>query len=184
MGQHRNTVGRSALKELLNAFVDILLLRRGPQDLPASRFLLACVLAAYVTSGMVLYAINVPSMGPALAELAVVLGLEIAFFAAVLALGRKLSRAEQTFTALWGTGAMLTLAGVPLHLWMGVLPEGAQVAALPGMAVLALLVWSTVVGGHILREALEINLVAGVMLVLAEFVLSIMVTAQLFGGGA
>lgn len=184
MWQHRNTVGLPALKELLSAFVDILLLRRGPQDLPASQFLLACGLAAYITSGMLLYAINVPSLGPALAELAVVLGLEVVFFLLVLALAGKLARAGQTFTALWGTGALLTLTGAPLHLWMGVLPEGAEIAALPGMAILALLVWSTVVGGHILREALEINLVGGVMLVLAEFMLSIMVTAQLFGGGA
>jgi len=49
---------------------------------------------------------------------------------------------------------------------------------------LLLLILSLVVAGHILREALELPLPAGILLVMSEFVLSVFVTAQLFGGGA
>ncbi len=172
------------MQQLLSAFLDIIMLRRGPQDLPASQFLMVSALLCYTASGLALFLTQIPSLGGALAELSVVLALEAGFFVALLALQGKLSRAVQTLTALWGTGTLLTLVGLPLHMWIVAIPEGAPPATLPNLGVLLLLILSLVVAGHILREALELPLPAGILLVMSEFILSVFVTAQLFGGGA
>ncbi len=175
-------VGRLVLQQLLKIYIDIIVLRRGPQDLPASQFLLLSVLMLYLASGLALFLTHVPTFSGALAELSVAALLEAGFFLVLLALRGKMARAPQTLSALWGSGAILTLAGLPLHLWMRALPEAAAGVALPGIGLLLLLILSLVVAGHILREALEIPLPGGILLVLAEFALSVFVTTRLFGG--
>jgi hypothetical protein len=177
-------IGQLVLQQLLRVYIDIILLRRGPQDLPASQFLLLSVLLLYLLSGLVLFLIHVPTVSRALGELTVAVLLEAGFFLVLLAFSGKIARARQTLGALWGTGAILTVAGLPLHLWMRALPEAATGVALPGIGLLLLLILSLVVAGHILREALEIPLPGGILLVLAEFTLSVFVTARLFGGAA
>jgi hypothetical protein len=172
------------LQQLLRAFIDVILLRRGPQDLPASQFLMLCAFLAYLASGLTLYLTHVPAWLDALSELSVVVLLEAVFFLILLRINHKLVRARQTLTALWGTGAILTLVGLPLHIWIQALPEAAETAAIPSLGILLLLILSLVVAGHILREALEIPLPGGILLVLAEFSLSVFITARLFGGGA
>lgn len=159
------------------------MLRKGPQDLPASQFLMVSALLAYTASGLALFLTQVPSLGAALSELSVVLILEAGFFVALLALQGRLVRAVQTLTALWGTGTLLTLVALPLHLWISSIPEGADPATAANLGVLLLLILSLVVGGHILGKALELPLPAGILLVMAEFILSVFVTAQLFAGG-
>jgi hypothetical protein len=172
------------LQHLLRAFIEIIILRRGPQDIPASRFLMLSSLLCYVASGLALYLTHVPTLVDSLAELGVVVTLEAGFFLVLLRVNGKLPRAGQTLTALWGTGSILTLAGLPLHVWVQTLPDGSEAAAVPSMGILLLLILSLVVAGHILREALEIPLPGGILLVLAEFAMSVFITAQLFGGGA
>lgn len=172
------------MQQLLSAFVDIIMLRRGPQDLPASQFLMVSALLCYTASGLALFLTQIPSLPGALSELSVVLGMEAGFFLGLLALQGRLARAVQTLTALWGTGAILTLAGLPLHIWITSIPAGTDPATIASMGVLLLLILSLVVAGHILREALEVPLPAGILLVMSEFILSVFVTAQLFGGAA
>ena len=159
------------------------MLRKGPQDLPASQFLMVSALLCYTASGLALFLTQVPSLGDALSELSVVLILEAGFFVALLALQGRVNRAVQTLTALWGTGTLLTVVALPLHLWISSIPEGADPAIVANLGVLLLLILSLVVGGHILGKALELPLPAGILLVMAEFILSVFVTAQLFAGG-
>ena len=116
------------------------MLRRGPQDLPASQFLMVSALLCYIASGLALFLTQIPSLAGALAELSVGLVMEAGFFVALLALQGKLSRVVQTLTALWGTGTLLTLAGLPLHKWITSIPEGADPAILANLGVLLLLI--------------------------------------------
>lgn len=172
------------MQQLLSAFLDIIMLRKGPQDLPASQFLMVSALLCYGASGLALFLTQIPSVAGALSELSVVLAMEAGFFVALLALQGRSSRTVQTLTALWGTGTFLTLAGLPLHMWIASIPEGSDPATVATLGVLLLLILSLVVAGHILREALELPLPAGILLVMSEFILSVFVTAQLFGGAA
>ncbi|MCJ7556861.1 MAG: hypothetical protein MUP90_08110 [Gammaproteobacteria bacterium] len=171
------------MQQLLRVYIDIIVLRRGPQDLPASQFLTLSALLLYLSSGLALFLTHVPTFSGALAELSVAVLIEAGFFLILLSLRGKMLRAGQTLSALWGSGALLTFAGLPLHIWMQAQPQEAA-AALPGLGLLLLLLLSLVVAGHILREALEIPLPGGILLVLAEFALSIFVSDRLFGGSA
>jgi len=171
------------VNDLVRVYVDIALLRRGPEDLPYSRAVLLRALAWYVASGLLLFQIHVPVFLDALSELLVSLLLEMLFFVALLQFAGKAARIMQTLTAVAGTGVLFTVLALPLHWWIQGAPAGAG-QGLPQAAVLMLLVWSFLTGGHILRRALEIPLVGGVVLVLAEFILAVAVTRQIFGEAA
>lgn len=154
------------LKRLLHLFVDILLLRAGPQDVPASfaLFMLA-LLASAVTS--LLLALESFSGREAILRVTVELGLSALLLAALLAFHGHRARFVQSFTAVCGTGALLALVAWPLF--------GIALArpAEDGLAVLALLLlwllfaWSILVVGHILRNALEFGWFRSLMLALA-----------------
>jgi len=72
----------------------------------------------------------------------------------------KMSRLKQTFTALFGTDALLTLINLPFIVYD--LPQGGQEATgvdlLVAFAQLGLMAWSLLVIAHILRHALEMSL--------------------------
>lgn len=169
----------SLMQQLARAIFDIAILRRGPEDLPPSAFLLRLALVAYVALSAV--GAGFYSDGPG--ELVGLIGLDLllvyAFFGLLLVLNNKLARFGQTMTAVLGTGALLYLLRLPLDLWLGILPEGGS-ATLPALLMLVLTVWSAVITGHILNRALEIPFIGGIVLGVAFVVLNILAYAKLF----
>ena len=170
-------------------FVEICLLRLGPQDLPASPFLLGIAVAAYLGLGVLVTALHYPFLTAV--AISVTGALIFGLLAFVLLSVRGVSeRFFQTCAAFAGTGAVLEAAALPLvALLEPVEPEGAEAGAVAGSAAgliltlpwLALLIWSWVVGGHILRHALSVRLTAGIGLSIALFWLSTLVIHHLFG---
>ena len=142
----------------LRTWLDMCRLRAAPQQAPASSSLLGVALVFYV---LVSIAVALPGSGWSLAlwltllDLAVLAGLT----ALVLWMAGKPARFNQTLSALAGTGALLGLLALPL-----VLMAPDPVPAWFGLLWLAILFWSLVVRGHILRHALEIPLGMGVLL--------------------
>ena len=164
-------------------FVEICLLRLGPQDLPASPFLLGIAVAAYLGLGVLVTALHYPFLTAV--GISVTGALIFGLLAFVLLSVRGVSeRFFQTCAAFAGTGAVLEAAALPLvALLEPGEPEGAGAAAglLLTLPWLALLIWSWVVGGHILRHALSVRLTAGIGLSIALFWLSTLVIHHLFG---
>lgn len=167
------------MNELTRAIFDIALIRRGPEDLPASPFLLRLALLAYVAMSAVGAAFY--SDGPT--ELVAQIGLDLAlvygFFGLLLLLNRKSARFRQTITAVLGTGALLYVIRLPLDVWLGALPEGAP-ATVPAVFMLLLAIWSIIITGHILNRALEIPFIGGIVLGVAFFVMNVAAYAKLF----
>jgi len=174
----------TGLDQVLKVFIDIAMLRRSPEDLPASRALFTRALAVYAFAGMLLFQMQVTEPQEAVLELAVVLAIELGYFLVLLQVLGKGQRVLQTLTAIAGTGALLTTLGLPLHYCIQTAPQGASASDIPKVGVLLLLLWSFLVGGHIVSKALEIPLIAGIVLVVGEFILAVSVTARLFGGAA
>lgn len=155
----------------LKVFLDIVLWRRGPQDLPASLLLLSLAGLAYaVVSVVQLLWIE----GPAAAWLVFVVldpllltggtWLLLAFFG-------KRARFLQTATAVLGSGAVLGAAlFLPVQWLLGAfdVQPGSTVA---GVAALALVVAFAVVVGRILKLATDSSLVTGIALALVYFLL-------------
>lgn len=169
---------------IVRPFVAICLLRLAPQDLPASSFLLAVTAAAYAVLGVLISSFYYPL--PAAAAVGVTGTALLALFTLALLYARGTpERFVQTLTALAGAGAVLEAAGIPLAAMLetGSAGPGPRFLGLfSTMLWLALLVWSWVVSGHVLRHALAVRLGAGVGISIAFFWLSAMVMHHLFGG--
>src|SRR5690606_15422087 len=101
--------------KLIGRFIDICLLRAGPQDLPASSVLRSLALFAYVASGVMILLPSV-SFGSAVAQALVDTLLLVVLLWAVLRWRGLPERFAQALTALAGTGALLGLAALPLVL--------------------------------------------------------------------
>ncbi len=170
------------MNPLFKVFLDICLLKAGPQDLPASSFLLGLAVLSYVLIGVVIY-IPESEFGEALAWTL----LDTVLLASLAWVGLQWrgypKRFGQTFTALAGCGALLGLLGWPLILWLyRSAPPAAP--ALPSLLLLVLLGWNVVVIGHVVRHALSVPYPIGVLLAVLYVVLSWNLSELLFPGGA
>ena len=158
--------------ELLKAFGAITVRRLGPEDLPASRFLLGLSLAFYlfVQMPVVLLAFG------ATEGAAIIMGLDVvilvAFVWTLLYVTGHRARYQQTLTAILGTSALLSLLSIPFTLWrrsMVDVPPGST--ALPSALILMIVAWSFVVDGHILSRALSRPFGMGLLIAVAYFIL-------------
>jgi len=143
---------------LLQAFVELCLLRRGPQDLPASPVLLALTVPAYLALDTAIAALDLPvtrAFGAAVLDA----GALAAFTALALAARGRRARLLQTLTALLGSGVVLGACALPVGLW---LRAAGRDAAVPQLLWLTLFVWSIAVSAHIYRHALEVHYAIGV----------------------
>lgn len=172
-----------SLRAIINPFVQICLLRQGPQDLPTSGILLAIALTAHTVvsillSSISLNALNAIFWGVLNTVLLVVLTVTILY------VQRRFARVIQTVTALAGTETVFAVIALPI---LGPL-YGADKAAGEGvfaaLLVIILTLWSVVVVGHILRHALSTPYFFGLVLALVFYFISDSVFKALFSVGA
>jgi hypothetical protein len=169
------------VSRLLQLFIDICLLRAKPQDLPASSFLFWLTLAATLATAVPLLIISFENPAPALAAATMDVALILIFLRGGLYFLKLESRFLQTASAIFGSGAILNLVAVPIHLMVGV-ESGSDVLLLLGNLLnLLLLIWSLVVLGHILRHSLDIHLGGGIAIAVVYFVLILLLVQQLPG---
>ena len=98
----------------------------------------------------------------------------------------KMPRLKQTFTALFGTDAVLTLINLPFIFYR--LPEAGAAATGTDVFIaftqLGLMAWSLLVIAHILRQALDLTLHVTSIIAVTWFVAAIMVHNFLIGATA
>ena len=92
--------------QLIRAWFEICLLRRAPQELPASAYLLGLSLCCYGLVSVLVSSQSYP-FSKALLLAAVDLGLLVLFVWSLLYLQRKPARINQTLSALAGTGSLM-----------------------------------------------------------------------------
>lgn len=161
--------------ELLRFFVRLARLQKAPQDLPGSTALLLLCMAVDVAVGV---AGGTRYFGSApLALLANVL--DVAVVAGMvwllLTVNGHPARLIQTLTGLYGLGALFGLAMILVEaLSLGM--SGNPVASILALGVLA---WAQLAMGHVLRHALDQNLLAGVIFAVGINVVSFVVVGNL-----
>ncbi len=159
------------MHKLLNVFVNICLLRAGPQDVPAASVVLALATGAYVGIGILVALASYP-----LIQALLLSALDTLLLAVIAQLGLRwrghAQRFQQTFSALTGSGALLSLVSWPFMLILLRLPEGAADAALPSLLIVLLMFWNIAVIAHILRRALSSSYAVGVLLALLYAIVS------------
>lgn len=160
-----------SMQVLLNLFLDICLLRKGPQDVPASYALLKLVLVLYILSGLVqLLLLSTPERAALLLLLDVVLLAGLLYvLLSVYGLGQ---RWLQTLTALAGAGVILNVLALPLAVWLGRAQEADSGTGLPFLLWFGLLIWSIVIMTHVLQQALSSSRAVGMVCALGFFFLS------------
>jgi len=164
---------------LITIWLDICLLRAGPQDLPVSRALLWLSLVAYT---LVSFLLSLPgySSAVALRIAGVDLALLVTFVAAPLYLLDKAARIGQTLAALAGTGAVLGLFALPV---VRILLNGQDAGEVPPFFALAWLIlfgWSLLVVAHVMRHALSVAFVAGLGISILYTLVAMQVIGTLF----
>jgi len=145
------------MSRLITLWLDICLLRAGPQDLPHSQTLLGLTLGGYVLVSFLLSAPGYP-VGTALLIALVDLALLLIFAISLLSLVGKINRLIQTLTALVGTGTLLGLIALPLVQVLTREQVSEELVFLVSMLWLLLFGWSLLVVAHIMRHALSVSL--------------------------
>ena len=172
-----------SLRAIVNPFVQICLLRQGPQDLPTSGILLAIALTAHTVMSILLSNVSLSAASALLAGLLDTV-LLVVLAGALLYVKQRNARIVQTLTALAGAGAIITLMALPISGWV----HGAdQAAGEGGFALLLLLIltaWSLAVAGHIFRHALSVSFFVGMVLAVVFYWISISAFRALFSLGA
>ena len=158
---------------LAKAFLDLVLWRITPAQLPASPFLLALVCAA-VALLEVLGALLPPAQTDRiLFRVALSVALPLAFTWATLSLTRLRQRFLQTAIALLGVGALAQLLLYPLGSVLEVIGMDHPAAIPLGLLSFVGLLWYLLACAHIWRAALESGLSLGIAISVCYLILSI-----------
>jgi len=160
------------MSQLIKTLINICLLRLSPGALPASGFLLGLMALVVLVSGVLQLVFVYTLIEALMLELADILVLTaIVVFA--LSMRGRISRLNQTLSAMFGTGALLTIIGLPFI--AGVLGKG-EIATLFQLLLSGLFVWQIVVLGHIFRHAMSTGWFTGILGALTYVFISISVT--------
>lgn len=160
---------------LIRFFWELTLLRRTPQELPDSRWLLGLALVLHIGVGWLLEVRGLEAERAVLAaagSTAVMVVLANLLLAAV----NHPERARRTVTALAGVDVVI-----------GLIARGGMAVFAPESGMMALwqlllVLWSLVVTAHILRHALSTTLLWGMVIALAYAYLSLALLAPFFYG--
>ena len=167
----------------LKAFLDIVLWRRGPQDLPASRLLLWLTAAAYVAVSIAQLTLLEEPAAAWLVFVALDPVLLTAGVYLLLQLFGKTDRFLQTATAVLGTGVVLGLCMFLPVQWLLTQAAVPPESTAAGLIALGMVVIFALVTGRILKLATESNLFTGVTLSLMYFLLINLLLHLASGGG-
>lgn len=166
------------MRALIRLFVDLCLLKAGPQDVPASAFLSGLVLATYLVSGFIILFIQAPLV-TALGHVALGTLVMVGFLQVLLNIRDLSARFQQTLAAVLGSGTVLNVLALPVTVWFVDSRMDNEVNA-SWIILFAMVLWSLVIFGHIIRHALGLALGAGILLGVLQLLLSEIVVNAAF----
>jgi hypothetical protein len=170
------------MAELIRLFTQIALLRRGPQDVPASRLLLAMTVMAYVAVNALLSSALPPDphwQGPLLLDVAFML----LWYTVLLTVVGRPERFLQTTTAVFGFQTVLAplmISGEWLIRRVG--EDATWQLPVTGVGLL-LFAWLIAASSHVVKLALGWSGSASVALVILQMLVGWLVGFALFPPG-
>jgi len=171
------------MQEVIRLYVQIALLRRGPQDLPASRLLLILTVCGYAAVNALVSSLLPPSTGwPP--QLAIDVLFQLAWYAALLQLTGRSERFLQTTTAVFGFQAVLSPLLIASEWLMQRFGKDANWQLPIAVAGLALVIWLIAASSHVVKAALDWSSATSVALVILQIVASQLLLFALFPPGA
>lgn len=174
----RTSVSCPLMSELFSRLIGILMLRNGPQDLPAGSRPLTLAMAFYVAATAMSLSLGEGGPDNPVAALALATVLPMILVRIVLGLRGRPARWNQTLAALFGSSALITLLSMPLGASAS---AGGEPDPVLVIASLVLFFWSFAVDAHIWRHALDTTFAAGLAVAVLLFTIS-MYTITLIAG--
>jgi hypothetical protein len=165
----RHLPGSEDMMELIRLYTQIALLRRGPQDVPASTVLLVATIAAYFVVNLFLSTVLPPPSGPWLQILIADVLFTMAWYALLLRLMNKAERFLQTTTAVFGYQAILSPLSIAAGWLIGQFRENTLWQLPVGLLFVLVFAWSVAANSQVLKSALEWSMPACVALVILQF---------------
>lgn len=169
------------MQALIQFFIELCVLRRAPQDLPASDALLALTIAANLLVGLLVGSTADLPLGTSLMHGLLEIALTLGALYLALGITRHPARFTQSATALLGSGAVVGLVAVIPMTMNATGSNETDTATLGAILLLGLIVWSVVVTGHILRHTFAITLGQGSAIALAFELFAISLIGGLSG---
>ncbi|MCK4842977.1 MAG: hypothetical protein KAT04_14035 [Methylococcales bacterium] len=160
--------------EFLKLFFDICLLKKGPQDIPVSQWLLRLLIAIYAGISFFILVLNSDVFNTIL-QVIVELALILSSTAIILYIANKRSRYQQTASALMATDALISFFALPAMATLVV-----QSSDLAVITIFCLMLWHWVVSGHIFSQTLEQPFAFGLGVAFLYILVSYQVMALLF----
>lgn len=151
------------MNRLLSYFLNLCLLRAAPQDLSASTLMFSLTLAAHLGVTLLLILSAAVDGGTALGQVLLDVALMLLALYGALSLVGRLGRFLQTATALLGSSALIGVVTIPL-IPLGSGSADNPVTLVSAWLLLAVVGWSLLVAGSILRHAFELRLPQGVLI--------------------
>jgi hypothetical protein len=171
------------MREVIHLFVQIALLRRGPQDLPASRLLLTLTVCGYAAVNALVSSLLPPSAGwPP--QLAVDVLFTLVWYAALLQLAGRSERFVQTVTGVFGLQAVLSPLLIGSEWLMRRFGQDTTWQLPIAVGGLALVIWLIAANSHVVKAALEWSSAASVALVILQIVASQLLLFAVFPPGS
>jgi hypothetical protein len=167
------------MKELIQLFAQIALLRRGPQDLPASGLLLALTLLGYLGITFAVCSVLPPMPGwPA--QVLVTALFTLLWYGVLLRACKRAERLLQTATAVFGLQTLLAPL-LSASDWLVLRVDENSPWQVPvELGALVLAVWLIAASSHIVRAALEWSSPASVALVILQIFATRLLLLTLF----
>jgi hypothetical protein len=159
-------VRKAIMRELVRLFTDITLLRRGPQDLPASPLLLVLTIGAYLIMCEIASEL-VPQQHLLVHGLLYAL-LTVAWYAVLLRLSGRPERMLQTVTGLFAVQILLTPPQLVAAVLLQRFPADSPTAVPILTAAFLIFIWLIAASGRIVKAALEWTTLASVGITLLQ----------------
>jgi len=167
------------MKELIQLFAQIALLRRGPQDLPASTPLLALTVVGYLGVNLVVSSV-LPPVKSWPAQVLLDTLFTLVWYVALLKLLGRSERILQTATAVFGLQGLLSPLLIASDWLMLRFGEDALWQVPVACAGLLLIIWLVAASSQIVKAALEWSAPASVVLVILQILTGRLLVFALF----
>jgi hypothetical protein len=167
------------MSEFIRLYTQIALLRRGPQDLPASRLLLVLTVAGYLAVNFVVSSV-LPPGGRWLEALLVTTLFTLLWYLMLLRLAGRPERTLQTTTAVFGLQTVLTPLVDSCAWLVRRVGEDSPWQLAFMCALLLLFAWVIAANSHIVKAALDWSATSSVALVILQTLASWLLLSALF----
>jgi len=158
---------------LLRTICRVCLLSKGPRDVVESAYLQRAMLYCYLFAGSCsIYFGSQVGLWTAVGQASLDALILTLFSYLLLAYFSLSNRFKQVMTALYASGALISMLSIPLVYRLELLSSKQQAVGLLGWLVFIIICWSFVVMAHILREAIQKHLTTCLLLTFCYIYLS------------